>query len=196
MKSLENYCNNHEEYINIYVSQPKAIFDTTVYYSGFPMDILFENMSSNATDFYWDFGDGSKSENVIPNMHTYKDIGEFNSKLVVTNNYGCKDSVEMKINVKSDPIIYIPNSFTPNDDYINDVFRAYGYEENIKNFQMLIYDRWGNITFQTDNFQVAWEGNNQKSGKVLASGIYVYLMTIVDIYNKKYQYFGNVNLIR
>ena len=196
VKSLENYCNNHEEYINIYVSQPKAIFDTTVYYSGFPMDILFENMSSNATDFYWDFGDGSKSENVIPNMHTYKDIGEFNSKLVVTNNYGCKDSVEMKINVKSDPIIYIPNSFTPNDDYINDVFRAYGYEENIKNFQMLIYDRWGNITFQTDNFQVAWEGNNQKSGKVLASGIYVYLMTIVDIYNKKYQYFGNVNLIR
>jgi gliding motility-associated-like protein len=66
--------------------------------------------------------------------------------------------------------IYIPSAFTPNGDGLNDAFFVKG--EGIQNFRIFIYNRWGEVIFESDNAKSQWDGNYQ--GKPVESGVYVY----------------------
>jgi gliding motility-associated-like protein len=69
--------------------------------------------------------------------------------------------------------IYIPNSFTPNGDGLNDTFGVYG--EAIKEFNMQIFNRWGQMIFETNNFNTQWDGKHD--GVNVPQGTYVYKYT-------------------
>ncbi|NQU88748.1 MAG: gliding motility-associated C-terminal domain-containing protein, partial [Mariniphaga sp.] len=68
--------------------------------------------------------------------------------------------------------IYLPNAFSPNSDGLNDDFKAVTNSENIKFFQMLIYDRWGTLIFESKNISFGWNGTFK--GKPCPQGVYVY----------------------
>lgn len=109
---------------------------------------------------------------------------------VVANDYGCKriDSVEVKVT----PSLYIPNSFTPNGDLVNDIFRPVfsGYTE----IELLIFDRWGELIFSTNELNGGWDGKRKNVNCPL--DVYVYKLTAKDYKNRTIEKVGHVTLVR
>ena len=87
--------------------------------------------------------------------------------------------------------IYIPNSFTPNGDGLNDTFGAYG--EAIKDFKMQVYNRWGQMIFESNNVTNQWDGTHL--GQKVPQGSYVYKVIAKGIVGKQTTKDGTVNLV-
>lgn len=143
---------------------PESIFGTTYQYNnGLPINpdgLLFENelvsfldSSTNTETWYWEFGDGDTSAYQNP-FHTYGDTGTYAVMMVATSPDGCLDTSYTEI-VVSEGLI-IPNVFTPNGDGYNDEFTL--RNSNVVNFKLQIYNRWGNLIYETKAPQVSWDG--------------------------------------
>ncbi len=91
-----------------------------------------------------------------------------------TNESGCSsgDTVEISVTQGSE-VLYIPNSFSPNDNKLNDLFYAYG--TSIRIFDLQIYDRWGELIFRTNDIKLGWDGKYK--GKMVEGGVYVYTVS-------------------
>jgi gliding motility-associated-like protein len=87
--------------------------------------------------------------------------------------------------------IYIPNSFTPNGDGMNDTFGAYG--EAVKDFKMQVFNRWGQVIFETNNFSTQWDGTFD--GMPAPQGSYVYRVAATGITGRSATRDGTVSLI-
>lgn len=104
------------------------------------------------------------------------------------NNCQSSDSVT----VHFDPLIYVPNTFTPNDDEDNQGFRVIA--NNITDFELLIFNRWGELIFEMDNLTDYWDGHYK--GIKCQDGTYTWKITYSDLKNNRYERTGHVNLIR
>jgi gliding motility-associated-like protein len=161
--------------------------------------IHFTNNSVGVTSWEWNFGDticaplNNVSTQFSPN-HTYSAIGKYCVNLLVQNGGGCKDSTFKCIDIDPQFVIFIPNAFTPNGDGDNDVFYAKG--EYIHDFEMRIFDRWGNIIYYTDDINKPWNGKRNNAGEVEEQDVYVYQITIKDNKDKRHKYVGTVTLIK
>lgn len=87
--------------------------------------------------------------------------------------------------------IYIPNSFTPNGDGLNDTFGAYG--EAIREFKMQVYNRWGQMIFESNNVNQQWDGTHL--GQKVPQGSYVYKVIAKGIVGKQTTKDGTVNIV-
>jgi len=101
----------------------------------------------------------------------------------------CEDTIPPK---EPNPVIYIPNIFSPNGDGQNDVFRVRG--ENIETLQLTAYNRWGNKVFEGSEPQAAWDGTY--NGKPCADGVYYYMAAIGFVGGKQEMRKGNVTVVR
>ncbi|NUM49911.1 MAG: gliding motility-associated C-terminal domain-containing protein [Flavobacteriales bacterium] len=108
----------------------------------------------------------------------------------ITDTNGCKNSDTVKVVVKGN--LYIPNTFTPDGDGINDIFYAYGY--NLKNFKMFIFNRWGEFLFESTELVKGWDGKYK--GNPCQLGTYVWKVFYTDDANVSKQATGHVNLIK
>lgn len=154
--------------------------------------ITFTNLSIGADSFHWNLGDGTITNEFSP-VHLYADTGNYAIVLHVQNEYGCADTTDGIIRIDPVVSIYIPNTFTPNGDGINDLFFLEGFGLTENNFLFMIFDRWGELIYNTFKFE-PWNGyyNNQPA-KV---DTYVYRILVYDIFNRKHEFMGHVNLIR
>ncbi len=89
-------------------------------------------------------------------------------------------------------ILWFPNSFTPNRDLLNDFFTVKGVD--ITYFQMMIFNRWGELIFETKKLAPGWDGTI--NGKIAVQDVYVYVINLLDFKNKKHSYKGVVTLVR
>ncbi len=157
-------------------------------------NVQFNNVSTGATFYQWNFGDGSAdsvSQELNPS-HYFGHDGTFVVSLVVTNSQGCKDSIFQTLVILPDFYFYFPNTFSPNDDGKNDIFTGYGV--GIKSFQMTIYNRWGELMYVTTDISKGWDGLYM--GKEAEVGIYVCVFDLETFNKKELKKIGNVNLIR
>jgi gliding motility-associated-like protein len=155
--------------------------------------IQFVDLSiSNINSWQWDFGDGSTSNVQYPN-HTYDHPDTFTVTLIVTNISGCSDTVQHTYIVLEEYGCHIPNSFTPDENGLNELFLVYG--TGITEFKMIIFDRWGKELFATDDIAKGWNGR-QTNGDFYKMGVYAYRIEIVDQLGKAHTYIGHVNLLR
>lgn len=123
-------------------------------------------------------------------IYTFNFDGAHEVFLLVQNAYGCYDSTMQTI---TPPLyIYGPNSFTPDGDNLNETFKFKGI--GIEFFEMLIYDRWGELLFKTNDINVGWDGTYK--GELVPAGVYVYRVTAASFENIKTNYTGSINLIR
>ncbi len=106
------------------------------------------------------------------------------------NEFGCKATDDMCIEVTKDFSIYIPNSFSPNGDGINDEFLAFGY--NITDFTMEIFDRWGEKLFSSNDLYKGWPGTYKNNPSEVA--VYIYKITYKGLDGKKITKTGHVTL--
>lgn len=160
--------------------------------------VVFTNTSSNGSTYEWIFGDGGLSTEENP-IHKYVTPGEFVVRLTVTSAEGCKNSVDIIISIDNDYTVYIPNSFTPNEDKLNAYFEPKGVA--FQRFVMVIFDRWGNVIYDNTDLQnqsgvnLGWDGYHQ--GKPAPQGTYVYRIEVQNPSKEDPDIFvGNVNLFR
>jgi gliding motility-associated-like protein len=155
--------------------------------------IYFENQSLGSNTWLWNFGNDLAGDSLAQNpYHTYKDTGIYQVTLISYNQWGCSDTVVHDVIIIGDFAFFIPNTFTPNNDGINETFFGKGYGINEYTFQ--IFDRWGLLLFETNSLNEGWNGKYQ--GVDSQQDVYVYQVKLVDIFGKKHSYRGHVNLIR
>lgn len=177
------------------VSPPDAAFSAN------PMNttliaptITFTDQSQgNVTEWEWTFGDGTDTDEQSP-VHTYQDTGYFSVTLLVTSAEGCIDIARSNVNVGPDFMFYIPNSFTPDGDGLNDTFGPKGEGIRWETYEMSMFDRWGKQIFYTNDIDTGWDGTINGNEPVIGS--YAYLIHILDANNRKLVYRGNVTLLR
>ena len=122
-------------------------------------EAVFTNNSINATSFKWVFDDGSKISNVKNPTHLFPgNANDYNVKLTAFNKL-CSHDTTVLVTVIEKPIIYVPNSFTPNEDELNNVFvPVIGGGIASENYSMYIFNRWGNLMFESHNKEIGWDG--------------------------------------
>ncbi len=156
------------------------------------------SVSSNAsgatsTNYYINDGNSFSTENF---NHTLTNVTTATPIIfqVVKNQFGCSDTTSSIIKVKPAFVIYIPNTFTPNGDGVNDGFFAKGV--GINKFNIQIYDRWGHLLFETNDIDHAWDGNTKGSSEPIKQDVYVWRAQVVDVFNKNHELTGHVSLIK
>jgi len=153
---------------------------------------FFSTASPDVVSYSWDFGDGQTSDLQNPE-HTYADSGYYNVMLVVTNQFGCTDTAFELVYAYPDFRFFIPNTFTPNFDALNDVFTGVGI--GFVKYHMTIFDRWGVEIFNTDDVDRGWDGTDGNVRRC-PIGVYAYRVDLETPAAIKYRYIGHVNLLR
>ncbi|MGB3948992.1 MAG: PKD domain-containing protein [Bacteroidia bacterium] len=152
------------------------------------------NLSSGSDTWDWDFGDLQSSILESPESHTYPDTGTYLITLITATQYGCYDTAYQTVVVEPETVFYVPNVFSPNGDGINDTF--YGKGLFVTEYEMRIFDRWGDEIFYTNNIEIPWDGRSNYGKEVAQQDVYIYQITLKDINRKKRDYTGIVTLVR
>lgn len=127
--------------------------------------------------------------------YAYADSGTYYISQIVINEVGCPDTLIKPVRINPIFSFYAPNAFTPNGDIYNNGFRVFG--EGIKIFELLIFNRWGQVIFKSNNIFEEWDGTfMNQGGEIAADGVYVYACHLTDVFNKERTYRGMVVLIR
>ena len=126
-------------------------------------------------------------------QHTLENIVPQPITLTVENEFGCRDKLESQIRI-SDHLIYIPNSFTPDGDGLNDVFEP--VTTGVVEMQMYIFDRWGNQIFSRSGVGTGWNGSSKNENFYAEPGVYQYLIRATDNLGWNFDYQGSVRLLR
>lgn len=155
--------------------------------------IYFFNCSTDGESYEWKLGDGSSYVGYDA-QHRYLSTGIYKVTLVTTNQYACVDSSSVNILISGEITVFIPNSFTPNHDGVNDVFIPIFSSVSETGYQLSIFNRWGEIIFQTTNPSDGWDGTHQN--KAVPSGTYSYLLYFQNDNGKGFKRTGSINLIR
>jgi gliding motility-associated-like protein len=189
--------NTKQEIIDVY-PKPIADFKVTPEVIYIPGGILYTaNLSVNAMAYYWDFGDGETSTDYRPE-HSYKKDGTFTITLAASNEFGCADTIrhENVVTVIKGSQVLVPNAFSPATngagDGHNDIFLP--VMRGITEFEMLIFNRWGQLVFESRDQSTGWDGTFQ--GKVCEQDVYMYKLTVKLENGETVVRTGDVNLIR
>lgn len=155
--------------------------------------VCFTNTSSSTFMSNWDFGFGATSSNINPCITFPDTAGSYTITLKAINPEFCEDTISKTIHIAEDYLVYIPNSFTPNNDGINDVFKPH-YFSGVKSTSLLIFDRWGKQIYLTELLEKGWDGTYKN--ELCKSDVYIYKILITDINNRIHDYIGHVNLLK
>lgn len=156
--------------------------------------LQFHNQSMGGTSWMWDFGDGEQSTAFAP-LHLFP-AGPDNLYpfcLVAINDFGCPDTLCQAVVAASNPDVYVPNGFTPDQDGLNETFRPIlnGFEK--WSYEFLVFDRWGEQVHQSHDRFAAWDGSY--NGKPVKSDVYVWKV-VLDRDGDERVYYGHVTVVR
>jgi gliding motility-associated-like protein len=161
--------------------------------------VQFTNLTASVNNnrYRWKFEGLYEDNNINPEV-TFPKAGRYAITLVAENPNGCKAEVTKSLEVKNDFNIFIPSSFSPNFDGLNDVFApvfsAYGLD--FKNFEMEIFDRWGHSLFKSKDPNKGWDGTVNNKGEPLKEEVYVYKIKYKDLEGNLYNKIGHVSLLK
>lgn len=160
--------------------------------------ITITNNSSGGVSNIWDFGDDNQIENNLNTIdYSYPfSEGDYLIELRVISIDGCLDSTEKLIQIKGDDIYYVPNSFTPDGDEFNNSFLPIftsGFDP--ANYELTIYNRWGEIIFVSKNHLNPWDGTFDN--KVCKEGLYTFTIKYKNPEIDRFKIIsGHINLLR
>ncbi len=184
-----NYINNYPIPVSRFDLTPKR---TTLL---FPT-IDFTDLSTDAVAWLWSFGDeqvDNTSTTQNP-QYTYLDSGTYSISQIAFNQYGCTDTSTATMVVAPAFTVYIPNTFTPDENGVNDRFVVTG--TGITGFEMSIFDRWGKEIFYTKEIEKGWGGDVDHSGDVAKNDSYVYSIVVIDIFGNPHLFHGRVMILK
>jgi gliding motility-associated-like protein len=153
--------------------------------------ITINNQSMLADTYSWSIW-GDSISNLTDMIYPINDTGVYEFELLAMNQYGCKDSVSISIIVNPSFAIYFPDAFSPNGNGNNDRYMPKGY--GISTFEIMIYDRWGNMVYKSTDITEGWDGTF--GGAPPFRDVYVYKCKIRDIKGDPHYYRGKITLIQ
>jgi len=171
------------DFVEVY-PQPVADFSTFPEI-GKTYDPAITFYSNSDTQYWlWIFGDGNESTLPPPLTHTFPSVEtDYQVTLIVFNDFGCSDTIT-KVIIIIDDILVFPNVITPNSDGVNDYFEITNSDKYANNV-LQVFNRWGKIVFEQQNYDNKWDGGN------LADGTYFYIFKYLDnVYN------GSLTILR
>lgn len=149
--------------------------------------VIFENNTLNCASQVWDLGTfGSSTEATY--TYTFENAGVYYVELSVVTENGCTEHITDSVIVEDNYVVFIPTSFTPNGDGLNDVFMPVG--GGVKEFRMEIYNRWGNMIYTTHNMSQPWDGNDHGQDN------YIWKVYLKDKTGVDREMIGSVTLLR
>lgn len=148
--------------------------------------------SLQGIDYEWNFGDGNGSDVANP-VHEYQYPGIYEVSVRVIDINGCEYLFRKNVEVKELITVYVPSAFTPNGDGFNDNLRMGYHSITQLNFQL--YNRWGQMVFQTNNPDFTWNGIGLE-GEVVPEGVYVYHVRAVDVQGRPVEKTGTITILR
>ena len=204
-----NECTNE---LTFEITQPPFIIadyrvlDDTVT-TNYPYVNLFDNSEGNIVEWQWNLSNGfSSSSQDIMNLDLSTSLDSsgikyYDLKLVVTDEFMCKDSIYGRLAIKEEHTLFIPNGFTPDLDGNNDTFKIFHHGMRTETFSIAIFDRYGSMVYQSNDPNMAWDGTNFK-GTQLISGTYSYVISYQDFEYRIYDHTncsnctGTITLLR
>ncbi|MBS1646235.1 MAG: PKD domain-containing protein [Bacteroidetes bacterium] len=167
--------------------------------------VVCSNLSTGASSYNWNFGDGSPLISVINPQHIYQQTGQFAITLYAISLHGCIDSlVYTYITVQEQTSIQVPNAFTPSaagpspdgvfdpTSHNNDIFHP--NVSGLATYEMDIFNRWGELLFVTQDIRVGWDGYYK--GKPCEQGVYVWKIVGTSINGQRMEKKGDLTLLR
>ena len=152
---------------------------------------VFTNTSSGAIGYLWNFGDGTTDTTVNPS-HIFPKTGTYEVCLDALDPAGCVNKICQPVSAIIVPKFDIPNAFSPNGDGINDIFKPRGF--GISQFDMRIYNRWGQLVFESNDISQGWDGRFR--GVLQPVDVYAYVVTISFSDGTSDTRTGSVTLLR
>ncbi len=141
--------------------------------SNFMPTVMFQEESTRSVEWEWQFGEFG--ETIGPNpTFSFPDTGRQEVQLIVTHPYLCQDTIVKIVDVEPKITFFMPNAFTPNSDGKNEEFRAVGFFRGIRDFEMIILDRWGGLIFESGDPELGWNGRVNNVGNWASQGVYTY----------------------
>jgi gliding motility-associated-like protein len=139
-----------------------------------------------------------------PNSSTYENptfhypegvVATYTIQLIVETAEGCIDTIERVLSVNSDINFYAPNAFTPDGDEFNQTWKFYVSGIDEYNFELMIFNRWGEVIWETHDPNAAWDGTY--NGKVVPAGAYAWTASVKDLYtDAKKTFKGAINIFK
>lgn len=164
--------------------------------------VNFNNTTTGAVDYVWNFGDNTPNSIDVNPTHDYTNatIGNYIVTLIAYSPFGCVDTAYSTIQIYEELIFYVPNTFTPDDDDYNPTFQPIftsGYDPY--DYTLLIFNRWGEIIFESHNTEVGWDGSYGENREVdlVQDGTYTWKIEFKTNRNdERIMRVGHVNIIR
>jgi gliding motility-associated-like protein len=192
-----NTCNGSdttEDYINVF-DNPVADFSWGPNPPLVNTPTTFTNNSSpDAVRFKWNFGDGDSllTSSRLPVQHQYNATGKFNACLTAYNLQDCPDDTCMEVSTLIDPLVDVPNAFTPQSGDINSIVMPKGF--GMAKIQFIIWNRWGQKVFETNSRNQGWNG--KVKGVLQPMDVYAYTLYVEFFDGTKTTRKGDITLIR
>lgn len=186
-------CPSKPDSVTVTVDQdlPVADFIASPDSGWIPLNSTFINLSTGATEWEWDFGDGHAASGFAV-THVFQDTGRFDVRLIARNGNGCPDTIYKRIIVGVDFVVHIPNAFTPNGDGLNDYFNTPWF--GVKEYHVMLFDRWGMLIYESFDPDFRWYGVFK--GEPCQEGVYTYVIEARGYLSEKVKRAGTVTLMR
>jgi gliding motility-associated-like protein len=163
-----------------------------------PQLVAFTNTTVGASSYSWDFGDGSYSTDDNPEHVFAENTNGQTITLFAESSEGCIGTYQVSIEFDEGLVYYIPNTFTPDHDEYNQTFRPIftsGFDPY--NYEMLIFNRWGEIIFETHDVTYGWDGTYSFTNSICQDGVYSYKIAFKNpILDERKVVCGSVNLLK
>ncbi len=156
-----------------------------------PTVSVMDSTGTGVTCIY-QFSDGGSLEG-FDGSYTFTEFGRQSITQIITNEFGCTSTAKGYINIGG-TVFFLPNSFTPDFDGINDAWLPSAI--GVAQYNVRIYDRWGELIFESNDVKEPWQGNKKGSEYFVQNGIYNYIVTYQDLIGKTTQLKGNIIISR
>ncbi|MEI6817235.1 MAG: choice-of-anchor L domain-containing protein [Bacteroidota bacterium] len=182
--------NGRDSFTVIVYPIPTALF---TFNELFDFNMNFINLTVNGHTYFWTFGDGTSSNNNQPSFnHAYPDTaGLYRVTLVAFNDMGCPDTITANVIFKNQYSLFIPTAFHPGD-VLNPTFGV--YSNGISSMYLAIFDRWGELLFETEDISNQWDGT--RNGDIMKQDVYIWQLKAILKSGEKITKQGAVTLIR
>jgi gliding motility-associated-like protein len=163
-------------------------------------EVSFFNNSTGASSYSWDFSGQGTSTSLNPSFEfTIDDVTQFEINLTAISDLGCTDTFTLLINSVEELLFYVPNSFTPDGNELNNLFLpifTQGFDAF--DYNLLIFNRWGEVVFESNNPTVGWDGTyGMDGGSIVKTGTYVWKIEFkTDQSDERKLSTGHVNVLR
>lgn len=157
------------------------------------------NTSTGAASYWWDMDDGTTGITAINPEHTfpYEKGGVYNVMLLATSEFGCVDTAISTVIVQGINIYFIENTFTPDGNNFNEEFTpVFASGLDIYDYHFTIFNRWGEVVFESYNVAYGWDGRFGDQGLV-ETGTYIWVLEFGDLSSdEKHTEQGHVTVLR